>query len=173
MRGGFRSVARSEILGTLGAMRTLLTTLFAAATLSGAFGQGIEFEYNWSTALQRAKAEHKPMLIDFYTDWCGWCKVQDTTTWLDADVARYVNTYMVAVKLDAEREKIRLEEEARAAAKLKAETDRLAAEAESERLAKAIEAARTPPEAGQKPASEAVRPDGAAAVDAVASSTVV
>lgn len=85
-------------------MRTLLTTLFAAATLSGAFGQGIEFEYNWSTALQRAKAEHKPMLIDFYTDWCGWCKVQDTTTWLDADVARYVNTYMVAVKLDAERE---------------------------------------------------------------------
>jgi predicted phage-related endonuclease len=72
-------------------------------------------------------------------------------------------------KLDAEREKIRIEEEARAAAKLKSETDRLSAEAESERLAKAIEAARTPPEAGQKPASEAVRPDGAA----VASSPVV
>ena len=78
-------------------MRTLLTTLFAAATLSGAFGQGIEFEHDWATALQRAKAEHKPMLIDFYTDWCGWCKVQDTTTWRDADVARYVNNYMVAV----------------------------------------------------------------------------
>jgi predicted phage-related endonuclease len=45
-------------------------------------------------------------------------------------------------KLDAEREKIRLEEEARAEAKLKAETERLAAEAESERLEKAIEAAR-------------------------------
>jgi hypothetical protein len=77
-------------------------------------------------------------------------------------------------KLDAEREKIRPEEETRAAAKLKAETDRLAAEAESERLEKAIEAARRaaplkfssdiPPEAGQKPASEAVRPDGATAV---------
>jgi len=85
-------------------MRTLLTTLFAAATLSAAFGQGIEFEHDWATALQRAKAEHKPMLVDFYTDWCGWCKVQDTTTWRDADVARYVNSNMVAVKLDAERE---------------------------------------------------------------------
>jgi hypothetical protein len=86
-------------------------------------------------------------------------------------------------KLDAEREKIRLEEEARAEAKLKAETERLAAEAESELLEKAIEAARRaaplkfssdiPTEAGQKTASEAVRPDGANAVDAVASSPVV
>jgi len=85
-------------------MRTLLSTLFAAAALSGALGQSIDFEHDWATALQRAKAEHKPMLVDFYTDWCGWCKVQDTTTWRDADVARYVNSNMVAVKLDAERE---------------------------------------------------------------------
>lgn len=85
-------------------MRTLLTTLFAAATLSGAFGQGIVFETDWTKALERAKAEKKPMLIDFYTDWCGWCKVQDTTTWKDLNVGRFANNYLVAVKLDAERE---------------------------------------------------------------------
>ncbi len=44
------------------------------------------------------------MLIDFYTDWCVWCKVQDTTTWKDVNVARFANNYLVAVKLDAERE---------------------------------------------------------------------
>lgn len=85
-------------------MRTLLTTLFAAATLSGAFGQGIVFETDWTKSLERAKAEKKPMLIDFYTDWCGWCKVQDTTTWKDLNVARFANNYLVPVKLDAERE---------------------------------------------------------------------
>lgn len=85
-------------------MRNLLTILFAAALSSAALAQGIEFEHDWSKALERAKAENKPLLIDFYTDWCGWCKVQDTTTWRDADVARYVNNYMVAVKLDAERD---------------------------------------------------------------------
>jgi len=85
-------------------MRRFLTTLFAAVLSSATLAQGIEFEHDWSKALERAKAENKPLLIDFYTDWCGWCKVQDTTTWTDLNVARYVNNYMVAVKLDAERE---------------------------------------------------------------------
>lgn len=85
-------------------MRRFLTTLFAAVLSSAALAQGIEFEHDWAKALERAKAENKPLLIDFYTDWCGWCKVQDTTTWTDLNVARYVNNYMVAVKLDAERE---------------------------------------------------------------------
>ncbi len=85
-------------------MRSLLSALFAAVTLSGAFGQGIVFETDWAKALQRAQAENKPLLIDFYTDWCGWCKVQDTTTWEDLNVARFANNYLVPVKLDAERE---------------------------------------------------------------------
>lgn len=85
-------------------MRTLIATLFAAAAIGSSFAQGIEFETDWSKALERAKAEKKPMLIDFYTDWCGWCKVQDTTTWKDLNVARFANNYLVPVKLDAERE---------------------------------------------------------------------
>jgi len=85
-------------------MKALFTALFVAASISAALAQGIEFETDWAKALDRAKSEKKPILIDFYTDWCVWCKVQDTTTWKDLNVARFANNYLVAVKLDAERE---------------------------------------------------------------------
>lgn len=85
-------------------MKAFFTALFVAGSLSAALAQGIEFETDWAKALDRAKSEKKPMLIDFYTDWCVWCKVQDTTTWKDLNVARFANNYLVAVKLDAERE---------------------------------------------------------------------
>ncbi len=66
--------------------------------------QEVAFTDDWESALAKAQAENKPLLIDFYTDWCGWCKVQDTATWGDPTVANFVNERMVAVKLDAEGE---------------------------------------------------------------------
>jgi len=35
---------------------------------------------NWLTfeqAVEKAKTEKRPIFIDVYTDWCGWCKVMD------------------------------------------------------------------------------------------------
>ena len=60
---------------------------------------------NWMTFEQATKmVESKPkkMLIDVYTDWCGWCKRMDKTTYEDASVIDYVNKNFYAVKLNAE-----------------------------------------------------------------------
>lgn len=66
------------------------------------FAQEVQFMNDWEAAVDKAKTENKPLLIDFYTDWCGWCKVQDTATWGDPVIAKYVNDNMIPVKLDAE-----------------------------------------------------------------------
>ena len=42
--------------------------------------KGLAWIPTYEEALQKAKKEKKLVLIDFYTDWCGWCKR------LDADV---------------------------------------------------------------------------------------
>lgn len=58
--------------------------------------------------IQLAEAEKnllenkKPVLIDLYTDWCGWCKVMDRKTWSDKNVAAYLNARFSPVKIDAE-----------------------------------------------------------------------
>lgn len=44
----------------------------------------------------------KPILVDVYTSWCGWCKVMDKQTYNNDKVAAYINAKYYAVKFDAE-----------------------------------------------------------------------
>jgi uncharacterized protein YyaL (SSP411 family) len=44
----------------------------------------------------------KPILVDVYTSWCGWCKVMDQQTYSNEKVAAYINEKYYAVKFDAE-----------------------------------------------------------------------
>jgi thioredoxin-related protein len=53
-------------------------------------------------AVQLASQEPRVLVIDVYTDWCGWCKRMDATTFSDPEVVEIMNTHFYPVKLDAE-----------------------------------------------------------------------
>lgn len=53
-------------------------------------------------AVEKSKIEKRPIFIDVYTDWCGWCKVMDKNTFNDPDVAKLLNEKFYPVKFDAE-----------------------------------------------------------------------
>jgi thioredoxin-related protein len=53
-------------------------------------------------AVAATESSPKMLLVDVYTDWCGWCKKMDKETFTDPGVIKYVNETFYAVKLDAE-----------------------------------------------------------------------
>lgn len=57
---------------------------------------------SWAEAVEKNKTAKKKVFVDMYTDWCGWCKRMDATTFIDASVADYMNENFYAVKFNAE-----------------------------------------------------------------------
>lgn len=57
-------------------------------------------------ALELNKSNPKAIFIDVYTDWCGWCKKMDASTFVNPTIAKLMNKHFYAVKFDAEQKEI-------------------------------------------------------------------
>ncbi len=68
-----------------------------------AFSQELKW-YSWSEGYTKAKDEGKIVLMDAYTDWCGWCKVMDKKTFSEAEVMKLIEKDYIPVKLNPELE---------------------------------------------------------------------
>jgi len=57
---------------------------------------------SWEEALQRQRTEPRKLLVDVYTDWCGWCKEMDKKVFAEPAIADYISKNFYAIKLNAE-----------------------------------------------------------------------
>ena len=58
--------------------------------------------YSIEEAEKLNKQQPRKIMIDVYTDWCGWCKKMDKETFNHPVIADYINENYYPVKLDAE-----------------------------------------------------------------------
>ncbi len=58
--------------------------------------------HTWEEAVELNKSNPKKIFVDVYTDWCGWCKKMDKSTFVDPAVMEYMSTNFYPVKLNAE-----------------------------------------------------------------------
>ncbi|HEY3404478.1 MAG TPA: DUF255 domain-containing protein [Ohtaekwangia sp.] len=79
---------------------TVLLLSSSSRTIDG--NDGVVQWLTFEEALKKSKTEKRPVFIDVYTDWCGWCKVMDKNTFNDPQVAKLLNEKFYAVKFNGE-----------------------------------------------------------------------
>lgn len=75
-----------------------IATLLIADPRAGA----AEMWRGWDDGLAEAAKREVPVVVDVYTDWCGWCKRMDRDVYARADVREYLEANFVPVKINAE-----------------------------------------------------------------------
>lgn len=64
-------------------------------------GEKIEW-LSWEQMVLKQQAEPRKVLVDIYTNWCGWCKKMDKEVFATELITGIVNEHYYAVKLNAE-----------------------------------------------------------------------
>jgi thiol-disulfide isomerase/thioredoxin len=62
---------------------------------------GISWNKAFDAALADARANHRPILLDMYTDWCEWCTALDETTYTDPKFIEFSKRFTMA-RMNAE-----------------------------------------------------------------------
>jgi len=75
---------------------------FFAPTLPAFADEPLTWSREVDKSLQVAKEQHKYVLADVYTDWCGWCKRLDSQTFSNEGVTDFLNGKFVCIKVNAE-----------------------------------------------------------------------
>lgn len=84
-------------------MKQIMTILTACLLATGTWALEIDWQKNYDTALEKAKKDKKLVMVDIFTDWCGWCKKLDRDTYSDKGVQAKLAKDFIAVKVNPEK----------------------------------------------------------------------
>jgi thioredoxin-like negative regulator of GroEL len=86
------------------AARRLLLVALCSLPAPLAFAQEIEWRQDYAAARREAAEKNLPLVIDFGTENCFWCKKLDATTFHEPAVADLMRQRFIPLRIDAEKD---------------------------------------------------------------------
>jgi thioredoxin-related protein len=87
-------------------MKKLATVFLVGIILSANLSfKPVNDEIKWldfNTGYNLAQKKGKIMIVDVYTDWCGWCKRMDKDAYAKPEISNLVNKDFIPVKFNPE-----------------------------------------------------------------------
>ena len=84
-------------------MKKIILSMTVCLFAVGAWAAEVDWQKSCDSALEKAKKEKKIVMVDIYTDWCGWCKRLDRDTYSDKDVQAKLAKDFISVKVNPEK----------------------------------------------------------------------
>jgi thiol:disulfide interchange protein len=92
------------LVATFGCGRSDRAVEATPETISNHATVSVRWEESLESAVERARSENKAVLVNFYAEWCVWCKRMESTTLRDGGVATLLTERLVPVSLDVDAE---------------------------------------------------------------------
>ena len=104
LQGDFHGPALRSVAKGVGIALVVLAIVYAAGASDArerrrAAEAGIAWKHDEAAALTLARAEGRPVILDFWAEWCTACKELDRTAWADPKVREQAARF-ITVKVD-------------------------------------------------------------------------
>jgi thioredoxin-related protein len=98
-------MSKKSRIGLAAAIVIVVVALVLLTGLKDAIGLTGSDALAWKgfgEAIKEAKQTNKKIVVDIYTNWCGWCKKMDKDVYSTKEVQSYLSENFIVVKLNAE-----------------------------------------------------------------------